>query len=180
MKSDLEKWFEEEGEKILREIGIKKDDVILDFGCGKGIYSLPAAKIIGSKGKLFALDKSRTELNKLANKARSAGLNNIKIIETSGKLKIPMEDEFFDVVLLYDILHSYYFSSSERKELLEETYRVLKYDGFLSVYPEHMSLEEIKKEIEEAGFFFDKKIPGKLIHEEKFTHTHILNFKKTR
>jgi len=95
-----------------------------------------------------------------------------------GALKIPLKDGFFDVVLLYDILHSYYFSKSEREKLLKEVYRVLKPNGFLSVYPEHMDLEEIKKEIEGANFLFEKKISEKLIHEERFIHTYVLNFRK--
>jgi len=178
METDLEKWIKKEGEKVLKEVGIKKGYLILDFGCGEGIYSLPAAKITGHKGRVFALDKSRTELNKLVEKAKLAGLDNIQIIETSGEVKIPLQEGFFDVVLLYDILHSYYFSRSEREELLKETYRVLKPGGLISVYPEHMSLEEIKKEIGGTGFLFEKKIPEKLIHEERFIHTYVLNFKK--
>ena len=148
MKTDLEKWFKEDGERVLREIGIKKGDVILDFGCGEGIYSLPAAKIAGKKGKVLALDKSISKIDELTRKARSVELENIETVKTSGKLKVPFPDGYFDVVLLYDILHSYYFSLNEREELLEEMRRVLRAGGLLSVYPEHMDVEKIIKEIE--------------------------------
>ncbi|RLE13689.1 hypothetical protein DRJ04_03860 [Candidatus Aerophobetes bacterium] len=77
-ETDIEKWLKEEGEKVLKEVGIKKGHVILDFGCGEGIYSLPVAKIAGDKGKVFALNKSRIELNKLVKKAKLVGLDNIK------------------------------------------------------------------------------------------------------
>jgi len=178
METDVEKWFKEEGEKVLKEVGIKKDNIILDFGCGAGTYSLPAAKIIGKRGKVFALDKSRIKLNELMSKAKSDGLDNIKTMETSGKLKIPPHDRSFDMVMLYDILHSYYFSLSERKKLLKEVYRVLKSGGLLSVYPEHMELEEIKKEIEEANFHFERKYFKTLIHEDRHINTYVLNFRK--
>jgi len=57
------------------------------------------------------------------------------------------------VVLLYDVLHSYYFSPDERRKLLREVYRVLKPNALLSVYPEHVELEEVKREIEEENFW---------------------------
>jgi len=178
METDAEKWSKEEGEKVLKEVGIKEGHIILDFGCGAGTYSLPAAKIVGKKGQVFALDKSKSKLDELIRKAKSAGLDNIKTMETSGKLIIPLEDRFFDVVLLYDILHSYYFSLSERRKLLKEVHRTLKPEGLLSVYPEHMELEETKKEIEEANFHFEKKYFKILIHEDRYKNTYILSFRK--
>ena len=40
MPTDIENWLEKEGEKFLKEIGIKEGYTILDFGCGEGNYSL--------------------------------------------------------------------------------------------------------------------------------------------
>ena len=178
MPTDIENWLEKEGEKFLKEIGIKEGYTILDFGCGEGNYSLPAAKVVGERGKVFALDKSEFKLTELLKKARLAGLKNIKTIETKGELKIPLNDESVDVVLFYDILHSYYFSTNERKKLLKEAYRVLKPDGFLSIYPEHIGLKEIKEEAKKANFYFEKKYFKKLIHEYSYTNGYILNFTK--
>ncbi|GAG55973.1 unnamed protein product, partial [marine sediment metagenome] len=83
MARDIEKWLKEDGEKVLKEIGVKEGQIVLDFGCGSGIYSLPAARIIGSQGKIYALDKNKTELNELMRKAKSKALRNIKIVKTS-------------------------------------------------------------------------------------------------
>lgn len=178
MKTDAEKWFKEDGEKVLKDVGIKRGDIVLDFGCGEGTYSLPAAKIAGKERKVFALDKSISKLDELTGRAKSAGLENIKTVKTSGMLKVPFPDEYFDAVLLYDILHSYYFSMDERKKLLEEVHRALKSGGLLSVYPEHMNVEEIKKEIEKANFHLEKKYSKTLIHEERYTSARVLNFRK--
>lgn len=43
-------------EKVLAEIGLKEDDILADIGCGIGYFSIPAAQLIGSKGKVYALD----------------------------------------------------------------------------------------------------------------------------
>ncbi|MCK4972036.1 MAG: methyltransferase domain-containing protein, partial [Candidatus Heimdallarchaeota archaeon] len=43
-------------EKVVEEIGIQPGNVVLDYGCGLGSFSIPAAKIVGEKGKVYALD----------------------------------------------------------------------------------------------------------------------------
>ncbi len=171
--------MKEDGEKVLKEIGIKEGQVILDFGCGSGIFSLPAARIIGKEGKIYALDKNKTQLDGLIGKAKSQELRNIKTVKTSGELRIPSGDESIDIVLLYDVLHSYYFSVDERRKLLREVYRVLKPNALLSVYPEHMELEEVKREIEEADFYFEVEYFKTIIHDGRYTHGHILNFRRS-
>jgi len=125
--------------KILQKAGIKRGRIVLDFGCGSGTYTIPAAKIVGEKGKVYALDKDKKVLSELMQKAESAGLRNLRRIDTSGELKIPLADESVDIVLLYDVFHSYYFSQvADRKRLLEEVYRVSKRDAIISVWPKHM------------------------------------------
>jgi len=178
MRDDIEEWLKEKGEKIFKKIGIKKGYVILDFGCGSGNYTIPAAKVVGKEGKVYALDKDETDLNKLMERAKSVGLENVERIKTSGGLMIPLKDNSVDVVLLYDVLHVYYFSQSEREQLLKEVYRVLKPHSLLSVYPKHMGLDEIKKEIEDANFYFESKYFETLVHEDRYTEGYILNFKK--
>ena len=178
IRSDIENWLKEEGERFFKEIGIKKGYIILDFGCGQGNYAIPVAKIVGKEGKVYALDKDTDALNKLIQKIKSMKLENVEIIKTSGELKIPLRNEFLDVVLLYDVLHNYYFSLNERKKILKEIHRILKPDGLLSVYPKHIELEEIKKEIERENFYGVGKFFKRLIHDGRFADGYILNFKK--
>lgn len=178
MGSDVEEWLREKGQGVFKEIGIKKGYVILDFGCGSGNYTIPAAKVVGEEGKVYALDKDEYDLNKLMQRAKSMKLENIEVIKTSGELKIPLKDESLDGVLLYDVLHDYYFSLSERKKILKETYRILKSNALLSVHPMHMRLEEIKKEIENANFYLEGKYFKTLIHEDRYADEYILNFRK--
>ncbi len=90
---------------------------MLDFGCGSGTYTIPAARIVGAQGRVYALDKDKGALDELMQKAGSAGLKNIERMETSGG-KIELTDESVDVVLLFDVFHSYYFpQASDRRSL---------------------------------------------------------------
>ena len=165
--------------KILEKADIKRGKTVLDFGCGSGTYTIPAAKIVDEEGIVYALDKDKKALDELMQKAESAGLGNIKRIDSSGELKIPLADESVDIVLLYDVFHSYYFSQvADRRKLLEEVYRVSKRDAIISVWPKHME-SEAKEEIESANFYFEREYSGTLIHDnEDIEKGKVLNFRK--
>ena len=44
-------------EEEIRKLGLKEGQKILDYGCGIGSYTFPAAKLVGEKGRVYALDK---------------------------------------------------------------------------------------------------------------------------
>ena len=118
--------------EVLQRIGIRLGQRVLDFGCGSGTYTIPAAKIVGEQGRVYALDKDNEALGELMKKAESAALKNIERIKTSGELEIELTDGSVDVVLLFDVFHSYYFPhSGNRRKLLNEIYRILKRGGVL-------------------------------------------------
>jgi ubiquinone/menaquinone biosynthesis C-methylase UbiE len=163
----------------LKGVGIKKGQVVLDFGCGPGMYTTPAAKIVGEQGRVYALDKDKKALDELMQKAESAGLKNIRRMDTSGEPKIDLTDESVDVVLLFDVFHSYYFpQAGDRRRLLEEIYRILKWGSFVSVWPKHME-SEAQDEIKNANFYLEEEYSEMLIHDNKnLEKGRILNFRK--
>jgi len=180
MKSDVEKWLKAGGEIYLKDIGIKKGQSILDFGCGDGHYTIPAAKVVGKKGLVYAQDKDKEALDGLIKKAKAEGLENIKVIKTQGELKIDLNDKSLDAVLLYDVLH--YHDMEERRKIYGEVYRILKNGALLSVFPRHhkeemqLELEEVKKEIEKADFSFERKFFKRLLHDDNFVKDYVFNF----
>jgi len=82
------------------------------------------------------------------------------------------------VVLLYDIFWYFSLQSPELLELLRGVYRVLKPDGLISVYPEHIETEKLKQKIEKFGFHLINRFRGKIIHEGRPEQSQILNFRK--
>ena len=153
--------------QLLKDVGIKAGQVVLDFGCGSGTYTVPAARIVGDKGKVYALDKDSEVLNKLMQRTQSVGLNNIERIETSGELGIGLADGSVDVALLFDVLHSYYFPRLEdRRKLLDEVHRVCRVGTLVLVYPKHMELTA-REEIEKASFHLISEFQGTLVHNDK-------------
>ena len=180
METDIKRWLEVDGETFLRKVGIKKDDTVLDFGCGTGNYTIPAAKIVGENGKVYALDKDERVLSRVYAKAEISGLKNIEIMKTSGELDLDLKDASVDIVLLYDVLHSHSFpKSDERKKLLNEVHRILKQNGLLSVYPMHRDLREVKDEIESVNFCLESEYSETFLSFSGILVSgQILNFKK--
>jgi len=145
---------------MLKQVGIRKGQTILDFGCGYGLYTIPVAKIAGKQGRVYALDKDKEALDALMQKTKSAGLKNVVRIETSGELEIELTDESVDVVLLFEVFHSFYFPQAEdRRRLLGEIYRIMTPYAFLSisVWP-NLVEKETGDEIENAHFHLEKEV----------------------
>lgn len=166
--------------EILKRIGVREGQVVLDFGCGSGNYAIPAARIVGNRGKVYALDKDAYKLKELAQRAKSDGLKNIETIETGGEPNFGLEDSSLDVVLLYDIFWYFPVTDPKLARLLKEAHRVLRDDGLMSVYPEHVEIEELKQEIERAGFYLQNRFSGQVIHESRPEQGQILNFRKAK
>jgi len=164
---------------VLERIGIRRGQTVLDFGCGSGTYSVPAAKIVGEQGRVYALDKDKEALDELMQKTESTGARNIERMQTSGKLEIKLTDESVDVVLLFDVFHSYYFpQASDRRRLLGEIYRIMKPSAFMSVWPKHME-SETEGEIKSANFHLKEELFETLIHEDRdLEKGKIMNFRK--
>ena len=182
MKIDIERWLKGGGEVYLKDIGIKRGQIVLDFGCGDGHYTIPAAKVVGRGGLVYAQDKKKKALDEVIKKAKAEGLENIKAIRTKGELKIDLSDESLDAVLLYDVLH--YHDIKERRKIYGEVYRILKNGALLSVFPRHhkeemqLKLEEVKQEVRKAGFRFERKFLGTLLHDVSYVKDSVFNFKK--
>jgi len=134
-------WLDRNACRMLSEVGICKGQVVLDFGCGSGTYTIPAAKLVGEKGTVYALEISRKALDKVARKAEREGLRNIVRTHSLGGEKIPLEDEIIDVIMLIDVLQEI----DDKDALLDEAYRILKHEGLVIVYPMHMKTEEVKR-----------------------------------
>jgi ubiquinone/menaquinone biosynthesis C-methylase UbiE len=188
MSDQMGKWEQELGVEFLRRIGVGKDQTVLDFGCGTGHYTIPAAIAVGERGVVYCVDKDMDVLDKLRAKIKNLGLWNIKIIGNAGDLELDLESESIDIVLLYDMLH--YVEKEKRKLLYGEVLRFLKPGGMLSVYPKHvaddypldefakLSIDDVKKEVEDTSFSFLQKYFGTISHDDLLNEGCVLNFTK--
>jgi len=152
-------WLDRNASEALIEMGLRAGHIVLDFGCGTGTYTIPIARLVGEKGRVYALDVSTEALGRLEEKARREGLKNITRIISKGE-RVPLEDESIDLMLLIDVLQEI----DDWNTLFEEAYRILKPNGKCSVYPMHVSAEEVERLAVGKGLNLeDKKIEGRIL-----------------
>ena len=175
---EVDKWTKEHSVKFLEEVGIKKGDIVFDCCCGEGNYTIPAARIAGKNGTVYAMDTNKNKLGTLKEKFNLENLINIKIIETEFKKSIPLPDKSIDIVLLYDIFWYFSIEDIRLSMLLGEVYRILKDNGLISVYPEHVDTDKLKQIITNANFRLEKELSSIVIHDNNLKKRYIWNFKK--
>ena len=118
-------------EKILREIEIEEGMIVADFGCGAGYFALPLAKMVGTKGKIYAIDVLASALESITSKMRTEGVRNIKTARADLEQEkgSKLEDSSIDLVMMANIL----FQSKNHSAILKEAKRVLKDGGKLVI-----------------------------------------------
>jgi ubiquinone/menaquinone biosynthesis C-methylase UbiE len=103
---------------------------VLDFGCGPGRYTLPAARIVGKDGVVYAVDLHPLAVTKVDRAAKKDGAVNVRTIHSDCGTGLPTGS--VDAVLLFDALHDV----EDREVVLKELHRVLKPQGTLC-YKDH-------------------------------------------
>ena len=185
-KVSEKRWLRRRGEGFLREVGVGRGQSVLDFGCGEGKYAIPVARIVGKRGRVYAVDKDRKKLSGLMRTARKEGLGNVVPVYAVNGRRVPVRGARIDLVLLYDVLHRGYLpEQSQRAAALREIYRTLKPGGVLSCYPTHlkkygMTFERVLKEVRRTGFRLKGESRRTLVHDGNVARGRVFRFVKPR
>jgi predicted methyltransferase len=83
---------------------IKKGQVVADLGCGSGYYTLPVSEIVGSEGKVYAVDLGKKSVRTLKKKADKRGNRNIEAHASSAANLSFIRDKSVDFVLANGLL----------------------------------------------------------------------------
>jgi ubiquinone/menaquinone biosynthesis C-methylase UbiE len=117
--------------RIIRDSGIRAGITVLEAGCGSGAFTVDAARVIGSEGKLYALDIAADMLaqlrRKLANPA-NRDIQNIDMLNNSA-YDIKLADGTADVVFMVTVFQEI----PDKQRALAEFRRVLKPGGILAI-----------------------------------------------
>lgn len=132
---------------VLKEAGIERGFSVLDFGCGPGGYIIPLIELVGTYGKIYALDIHSLAIREVKRIAARKGIKNIETIESNCSTGIP--DNCVDTVLLYDVFHDL----AHPNDVLRELQRILKPGGTLSFSDHHMKEEQVLARVAGDGMF---------------------------
>lgn len=113
---------------ILRKLGLTEQcGNLLEFGCGYGTFTIPAAQIV--RGTVYALDIDPEMLAATRAKAEAAKLSNVVLMARDFAVNgSGLSDGAVEYVMLFNILHA-----EERTAMLKEAWRVLDKSGKLGV-----------------------------------------------
>ena len=114
--------------KTLRRMGLRRGMVAVDLGCGPGYFAIPAAKIVGEKGRVFACDTSRAMLRVARERAAQAGVSNL-VLKPSTEYVSSFAKGAVDFCLLSYVLHEV----DDPPRLLREARRLLRPGGIFAI-----------------------------------------------
>jgi ubiquinone/menaquinone biosynthesis C-methylase UbiE len=118
------KW--QDPEAILGGIGLQEGDVFVDLGCGDGFFAIPAARLVGAKGKVLALDVDPEAIAGLTRHASGEGLGNIATAVGEAENTV-MCLECADVVFFGIDFHDFY----DQAAVLSNARKTVKPSGIL-------------------------------------------------
>jgi len=149
--------------ELIDKLAINPTDVVMDFGCGPGFFTIALAKKAKS---VVAVDISPEMLKKVQNKAGKSGVKNIQFLQSDGK-SLQLDNSSVDKILLVTVYHEV----GENEVVLKEFGRILKPDGKLaivevikkSIFPGAplQNPETLKSEIEAVNFKLETMMPYK-------------------
>ena len=113
----------------LNGAGIRSGQEILEIGCGTGFFTIPAAKLVGDEGCVYAVDSHPMAIEQVARKIQDAGLTNVKLIKADA-MEVGLAIGCTDLVLLFGVIPSPVISLDR---LLPEIHRLLRSEGTLAV-----------------------------------------------
>lgn len=113
--------------QVVRALSVGVGDTVADFGAGSGYFSFECAHMVGSEGKVYALDVLPSALEAIASRAKALGLSNV--VAERVNLERPngsgLGSESIDWVIVKDVL----MQNKDKAVIVREVARVLKPSG---------------------------------------------------
>jgi len=113
--------------KVVDWMNMQNGMCILEIGPGPGTFTVEAAKRVGEKGKVFAIDIQPTVISKLDIRLQTEGIANV-ITKVASAYELPFSNSTFDRAFMIGVLAEI----PERRKALLEIKRVLKDDSLLA------------------------------------------------
>jgi ubiquinone/menaquinone biosynthesis C-methylase UbiE len=130
-------------EETLRRFGLRRGVTVADIGAGTGFFSRAAASIVGTSGRVLAVDMSAEMLASL----RAQGIPPNMLPVLSAEYRIPLADHTADFVLLAFVMHE----NEDPLRFLREVGRIARPNATLLVI-------DWKKQQEEHGPAMDERM----------------------
>jgi len=154
---------------LFKEVGLKKGEVVADFGCGNvGHIIFPATELVAEEGGAYAIDIQKHVISAIESVRRQKGLANLVSLwgDFERPLGVRVPNQTFDLSLLVNNL----YLAKKKEVMAEEIRRTTKLNGRLVVVDwlkeslplgpkisERVVPEEAMNLFESHGFKFDHR-----------------------
>ena len=117
-----ERW--QKPDQVLQALAIRPGQTVCDIGAGPGYFSLRLARLVGPRGRVYAVDVEPQVLDALRARIEKQGLENITPVLGLGGNSL-LAPETCDLILIVDTYHHF----PDRPAYLRRLVRVLKPGG---------------------------------------------------
>ncbi len=114
--------------EALDAAGLKPGQTVLEVGCGPGFFTLPAAQMVGARGRVYAVDINPLATELVQRKIETAGVSNAEIL-LADAAQTALPTQSFDLVFVFGLGHAV----GSLEDIFAEVYRLLKPAGILAV-----------------------------------------------
>lgn len=154
--------------RLLRRMGLKPSDTVLEIGCGPGYFS-PAVAGHLREGRLVLFDYQSAMLDIAERRLKRRGLSNYERRQGDAKA-LPFADGRFDAAFLVTVLGEV----GDPARALAEAARVLKPGGRLSVSelagdPDYVRFDDLRNMAEGTGLTFEERFGPRFGYTCNFT-----------
>jgi ubiquinone/menaquinone biosynthesis C-methylase UbiE len=157
---------EEEPDRMLAALDIRKGATVADIGAGVGYHVWRLSEIVGSAGRVIGEDIQEEMIRLMKKNVDDRKLKNVEfVLGTPTDPKLPSKS--LDLVLMVDVYHEF----SEPVTMMRHIQEALKPDGrvvlvefrkedpSVPIQPLHkMSVQEVRSELEPLGFKFQRSL----------------------
>jgi len=154
-------------ERLIPYFGLKPGDTVADFGAGHGHFTIPLARAVGPKGKVYAIDVQRDVLDIVEARAKLEHLLDVESVWTD--LELAKGSKLNEASVHFVLISNILFQAQEKLNIMLEAYRILRPKGKVAVIewapaaapfgppPGHrIPQEQVKEFATRVGFRLDR------------------------
>jgi ubiquinone/menaquinone biosynthesis C-methylase UbiE len=131
-----------------KRFGITEGMTVVDYGCGPGRYSTDFSKLVGDRGKVYALDIHELAIETIKKRIAKRHLSNVQPILIQG-YNSTLPSETADVVCAIDM----FFIIKSPADFLAELQRIVKPTGTLVIDDGHQPRRATRQKILDSGLW---------------------------
>lgn len=173
-------WLVTQGAQMVSSLGVEKNHCVIDFGCGKGRYTVPIAQVVGKEGQVLAVERDLEEQTMLQKRMATFDTPaTIQVVNGEELLLESVENNTTDAVFVFDVLQYI----PKWNTFFETIHRVLKPSGVVFVYPAavphpgDVDMEKVISTLKQYGLHLTDKTQFHMMHNKDMVTDDVYSFR---